>query len=452
MLRNFVLKNYKICKACTLCNFKRFNSEMNNTTFPPNQPSYSNMYRTFKDNSMLDCISKFARIRPACLSVQQVIDFAKNNGTERRSIQFIVNEIPVRIANILSELYMLPPQILSSTSISHVNNMYKQSMADLVKFQAYTIPVQNDVLTMFYDDLFNIYERHINVVQTMAEGIIELKESHLDIFTPQVEKKLQYFFDRFYLNRIGIRMLISQHLTLFDKSKNGQTLTKHHVGCFDSKCEINEVVLDAAANAIDLCYQTYAVEPKFDIICKKKFCSLIFFVIVINCDKSINFVYIPSHLYHIIFELMKNACRATVEKYENNDIDLKNLKVVIAKGDEDICISIIDYGSGMCRSVSSQMFNYMFSTAPKPIGNGEGFPALAGYGYGLPLSRLYAKYFGGDLKVHSVDGYGTTSTVWLKLRPNEANELLPTYNYITRSKYNEKNSVDGADFIISQPK
>ena len=31
---------------------------------------------------------------------------------------------------------------------------------------------------------------------------------------------------------------------------------------------------------------------------------------------------------------------------------------------------------------------------------------IAGFGYGLPLSRLYARYWGGDLKVTPMDGYG----------------------------------------------
>lgn len=38
---------------------------------------------------------------------------------------------------------------------------------------------------------------------------------------------------------------------------------------------------------------------------------------------------------------------------------------------------------------------------------------LAGYGYGLPISRLYARYFGGDLQIISMEGYGTDAYLHL---------------------------------------
>ena len=35
-----------------------------------------------------------------------------------------------------------------------------------------------------------------------------------------------------------------------------------------------------------------------------------------------------------------------------------------------------------------------------------GMGTIAGLGYGLPMSRLYAKYFGGSLDFKSLDGWG----------------------------------------------
>ena len=70
---------------------------------------------------------------------------------------------------------------------------------------------------------------------------------------------------------------------------------------------------------------------------------------------------------------------------------------------------VTDEGGGIPRSGMPRIWTYLYSTAESPLeklsaeGEGEDSPAaLAGYGYGLPISRLYARYFGGDLQVSAI--------------------------------------------------
>lgn len=126
------------------------------------------------------------------------------------------------------------------------------------------------------------------------------------------------------------------------------------------------------------------------------------------------------------------------------------------------CLQMSDRGGGIPRSQMDHLFKYMYSTAPRPTKTDAHTVPLAGYGYGLPVSRLYARYFHGDLVLQSCDGYGTDAIIYLKVRAilycnfitwcniavvplnrwfrspqalsNEANELLPIFNK-TSSKF-----------------
>jgi len=112
------------------------------------------------------------------------------------------------------------------------------------------------------------------------------------------------------------------------------------------------------------------------------------------CPKKLTFAYVPGHLSHICFELLKNSLRAVVERYGvDNEDNFPPIKVIVVEGKEDITIKISDEGGGIARSAIPLIWTYMYTTMESQ-GIDNNFQAsdfkapMAGFGYGLPLSRL----------------------------------------------------------------
>ncbi|KAF9999606.1 hypothetical protein BGZ80_009205 [Entomortierella chlamydospora] len=120
-----------------------------------------------------------------------------------------------------------------------------------------------------------------------------------------------------------------------------------------------------------------------------------------------------------------------------NEFGHPPVEVTIAQGDHEVTIRIRDHGGGISREHFDSIFDYSFTTVKNendsdaggdsPYGvdsifkgvsrlamqAGLGGP-IAGLGFGLPLTRIYAQYFGGDMQLVSLQGYGCD--VFLKLK------------------------------------
>jgi len=256
----------------------------------------------------------------------------------------------------------------------------------------------------------------------MAMAVVKLNQKG-DI-SEGVSDTIQYFLDRLYINRISIHMLISH----FNALQGQSTTLTGMVGTIDQKCDVLAVANDAYDAAAVLCDGEYFDHPLLDIVASD--------VTDLNLDtqSTVTATYVPAHLHHILFEVFKNSMRATCETAERRQIhELPHISCRIFKTKDDITIKISDRGGGMSRRVRRKIFNYMYSTAPKVVlptsggSYGGGLAAAAlpmhGLGYGLPLSRLYARYFMGDIKLASVDGFGTDTYIYLQV----SSHLMPLY-------------------------
>lgn len=311
------------------------------------------------------------------------------------SARWLHGELPVRLAHRVVELSELPYGLAEMPSVVKVRDMYTTSFADIVEAPR---PNSYHDAEKFSTTLSTVRDRHEDVVKLIAKGVLELKE-HCGRCSSDME--IRSFLDRFYMSRISIRVLLSHHLSL------GQARAGH-AGIISQHCSPAALAQCAIDATRSLAYAHYGEAPD----------------VSLSGNLEFRFPYIEKHVYLCLFELLKNALRATVEKHRDSD-SLPSVRVLIAGGSEDVTIKISDEGGGFRRSEMDRVWTYLFTTAKIPAqqllsledcerSKSSNRPdPIAGFGYGLPLSRLYARYFGGELSLTSMEGLGTDAYLHL---------------------------------------
>ena len=333
---------------------------------------------------------------------------------------FIHHEMPIRLAKRIKDLDNVP-YLKDMSSVQAVKDIYISSFLNLVKEP----PVDSRVReALFARKLELLYERHNSVLVQMAKGAYELREKiktkqivslKTDAEPFELMRECHAFLDRFYMSRIGIRVLAGQYLALRNPTMDG------YIGLIYQYSSPYEIVKQAVTDASYMCENRYNTFPE----------------VIIKGRLDLTFAYIPTHLHYIVLELIKNAMRATIEHHGPDDPKVwPPIEVIIADGysNEDVVIKISDLGGGIARSNSRKIWSYLYTTADSAIQ--ENFVGmknntdhsldapLAGLGYGLPISKSYARYFGGDLSIESMEGYGSDAFVHLR-RLGDSREPLP---------------------------
>ncbi|XP_066391315.1 pyruvate dehydrogenase (acetyl-transferring) kinase, mitochondrial-like [Miscanthus floridulus] len=319
------------------------------------------------------------------------------------SAQFLHKELPIRFARRALELESLPFGLSNKPAILKVRDWYLDSFRDIRYFPE--VRSRNDELA--FTQMINMVKmRHNNVVPTMALGVQQLKKElgHSRKVPFEFDDQIHEFLDRFYMSRIGIRMLIGQHVALHDPQPSGV------IGLINTRLSPIQVAQAACEDARAICLREYGSAPDINIY----------------GDPNFTFPYVTHHLHLMLFELVKNSLRAVQERYMNSDKDVPPVRIIVADGEEDVTIKVSDEGGGIPRSGLPRIFTYLYSTAKNPpeLDRPNVGVTMAGYGFGLPISRLYARYFGGDLQIISMEGYGTDAYLHLS-RLGDSEEPLP---------------------------
>ena len=199
---------------------------------------------------------------------------------------FLRRELPIRLAHRIQDLSRVP-LLQDMESVQQVKELYTTSFLEILSLPKHppNREGQEEWENQFANILENVYERHSSVLVQMARGAFELRaairngalldgdddgcegegqktlsDSEIQVGRDAVEFELMEsthaFLDRFYISRIGIRVLIGQYLSL------RQPPVENYVGIVCSKTSPYEIVKRAIDDAAFMCTRKYGDAPE----------------------------------------------------------------------------------------------------------------------------------------------------------------------------------------------
>lgn len=328
----------------------------------------------------------------------------------------------------------MPYSVISNQYLCEVYEQYYRAFDRFRKFpQAHTLEDNDN----FCDMLQELLEEHLTIIPKLVMGAIECSQQGVID-----SERLDAFMSSMLRSRISRRVIAEQHLSLsstFKAGKRNNDLDPDYIGEVFLQCRAKDTVEQAAKHAVAQIQEMYpdAEMPE----------------VVLEGALDATFPYIKSHIDYIVGEIVRNAVEATVTMYQRSKHIYRRpppILVSIANSPQNVSIRFSDQGGG----IDPEILKHIWSFAKGPgsndrLENLRGVPTLAGLssevkthsersrpqnldiypgqelphrssleplttrlptlklGMGLPLSKVYAEYWDGELEVHSLDGYGT---------------------------------------------
>lgn len=344
----------------------------------------------------------------------------------------------------------MPFIVVSNPHVTKIYNNYLHSLSTLLPYQQRKITTLQEE-KQFADVLADLVQTHTDTIPILARGFLECRR-YID------PAEVTRFLDTHLRARIGTRLIAEQHLAFHYASqpdKDGSADSKgsappNYNGVIDTALQPARIIKYCEDFVGEICELKYGVRPK----------------LTIGGEPNASFAHVPVHVEYVITELLKNSFRAVIEngtefepievtiasapdvpgghaheqsthpREPQNDTDVGfHIDTVVGTADanesvrhsspssQSITIRIRDRGGGIPPDVLPNIWSYSFTTFSdldyQDSGNGNvdalntisassgQLSSIAGLGYGLPLSKAYAEYFGGGIAIQSLWGWGT---------------------------------------------
>jgi len=234
--------------------------------------------------------------------------------------------------------------------------------------------------------------------EVVRDTTVGLHKLHAFTSNDYSDEFVNQWLDDFFMIRIGSNMLVDQCVALAKLEEGGQAKP---TGIVDTACNATLVCEKAAEYAQMLCQIHTGRRPVYTVETYIEGRQ--------GPQESGHrvFSHMPCYLRYIIIELLKNSFKATaLNSRSEEELQCQPVRILVSSDRHHCAIRVSDQAGGIPYDVGNRIWSYLYGAAAAGA-SAEGATPLTGWGVGLPLSRLHARYLGGTLNLATFPGYGT---------------------------------------------
>ncbi|KAI9763716.1 MAG: hypothetical protein M1835_007743 [Candelina submexicana] len=390
------------------------------------------------------------------------------------SANFTLSLLPIRLAHRLQSLRNLPYIVVSNPHISRIYNNYLHSLSTLLPYTERQINNLEDEIK-FTEVMADLVQTHSNTIPVLARGFLECRKYISPI---EVTRFLDEHLRARIGTRLIAEQHIALHFSSqpHNNGDSSHIIDDHssYIGVIDTALRPASIIRNCESFVSEICELKYGVRPTVVINGQPE---TTFAHIPVHLEYIITELLKNAFRATVESRKEKEPIEVTIaatpeDLKQDNDISpLEQGDVHHIPGEETdtkisgtqrsssgtdskiphsphqnpsipgCTIRFRDKGGGISPSTLPNIWSYSFTTfndedlpsspntsstptnstngnidALNMISGAAGGQAssLAGLGYGLPLGRAYAEYFGGGIQLQSLWGWGTD--VYLRLR------------------------------------
>lgn len=411
-------------------------------------PSFSSILtpQHFYQNEVL---MNYSRKKPHPVSLRQLAGFGKTLTKQKilASANFVRLELPIRLAMRIRDLQTLPFGVVNNFHLAQIYESYYHLFNAFRKIPQITTVAENDE---FCKTISALLDQHVFNLSHLMMGALELS-----ILKTLPQDELDQFMSSMLRSRISRRVIVEEHLSLTEiyKQHPYQTKPPDYIGEIFDDCNAKEhfeIVADLIKDSMEEYFPNRENMPD----------------LLIDGDTDAHFPFMVPHLHYLFGEILRNSFEATMRTHGASSLKLPPIKITIIDSKKQVVFRISDQGGGVPHGSLESIWNFgkCPDLARQSLANFHRIPGLQMYsnlqvtaagssivdthdalgqtslgdinntstatkkstldqlitrpykyklGLGLPMCKVYADYWNGDLTMNSLEGYGSDTCLTL---------------------------------------